>query len=92
MKPFARIMLLTLGFGLLSAAIGVFTTPSGRAAASSLLNVFVTNTSSTPVPVSGTVTVSGMVRVTPLAVLTTTTRLYVPAGVPAVGPTTPGLL
>src|SRR5712692_1729658 len=59
MKPFARVMLLTLGFGLLSAAIGVFTTPSSRAAASSILSVFVTNTASTPVPVTGNVGVNG---------------------------------
>ena len=59
MKPFARIMLLTLGFGMLTAVVGVFTTPSGRAIAASLSNVFVTNTSATPVPVTGTVGVSG---------------------------------
>ncbi len=59
MKPFARIMLLTLGFALLSASIGVFTTPSGRAAAANLFQVFVTNTASTPVPVTGSVGVSG---------------------------------
>src|SRR5712692_9564395 len=59
MKPFARIVLLTLGFALLSASIGVFTTPSGRAAAANLFQVFVTNTASSPVPVTGNVGVSG---------------------------------
>ncbi len=59
MKPFARIMLLALAFALLAALVGVFATPSGRSAASTVLNVFVANPAGSPVPVTGNVALSG---------------------------------